>query len=75
MRAISDGDDDDAPPVLPVALRSRDDLVSLLTARDGDAFLDGVHRLSTRSEGIVELPETLQNAVRVAVRDTGATQP
>ena len=73
MRAISDGDDDDAPPVLPVALRSRDDLVSLLTARDGDAFLDGVHRLSTRSEGIVELPETLQNAVRVAVRDTGAT--
>lgn len=73
MRAISDGDDDDAPPVLPAALRSRDDLVSLLTARDGDAFLDGVHRLSTRSEGIVELPETLQNAVRVAVRDTGAT--
>ena len=73
MRAISDSDDDDAPPVLPAALRSRDDLVSLLTARDGDAFLDGVHRLSTRSEGIVELPETLQNAVRVAVRDTGAT--
>jgi ribosomal protein RSM22 (predicted rRNA methylase) len=73
VRAISDGDDDDAPPVLPAALRSRDDLVSLLTARDGDAFLDGVHRLSTRSEGIVELPETLQNAVRVAVRDTGAT--
>ena len=73
MRAISNGDDDDAPPVLPAALRSRDDLVSLLTARDGDAFLDGVHRLSTRSEGIVELPETLQNAVRVAVRDTGAT--
>ena len=73
VQAILDGDDDDAPPVLPAALRSRDDLISLLTARDGDAFLDGVHRLSTRAEGIVELPETLQNAVRVAVRDTGAT--
>ena len=73
VHAFLDGDDDDAPPVLPAALRSREDLVSLLTARDGDAFLDGVHRLSTRSEGIVELPETLQNAVRVAVRDTGAT--
>ena len=73
VQAFLDGDDHDAPPVLPAALRSRDDLVSLLTASDGDAFLDGVHRLSTRSEGIVELPETLQNAVRVAVRDTGAT--
>jgi ribosomal protein RSM22 (predicted rRNA methylase) len=73
LRALFHEDDDDTPPVLPAALRAPDDLVSLLSARDGDAFLDGVHRLSTRSEGIVELPESLQNAVRIAVRDTGAT--
>ena len=73
LRALFDKDGDDTPPVLPAALRAPDALVSLLTARDGDAFLDGVHRLSTRSEGIVELPESLQNAVRIAVRDTGAT--
>ena len=63
----------DGPPLLPAALKAPDDLVALLSAADGEDLIDGVHRLSSRSEGIVELPEALERAVRVAVRDTGAT--
>ena len=61
------------PPLLSAALKAPDDLVALLSAADGEDFVDRVHRLSARSEGIVELPDELERAVRVAVRDTGAT--
>ena len=63
----------DGPPLLSAALKAPDDLVALLSAADGEDFVDRVHRLSARSEGIVELPDELERAVRVAVRDTGAT--
>ena len=63
----------DGPPLLSAALKAPDDLVALLSAADGEDFVDRVHRLSARSEGIVELPNELERAVRVAVRDTGAT--
>ena len=61
------------PPLLPVALRMADDIAELLSGDDGDVLIAGVHGLSARNRGIVELPGRLDRAVRVAVRDTGAT--
>ena len=63
----------DGPPLLPVALRMADDIAELLSGDDGDVLIAGVHGLSARNRGIVELPGKLDRAVRVAVRDTGAT--
>jgi len=60
-------------PLLPAAIKAPDDVVALLSAEDGEAFVEAAHRLSSRTKGIVELPEALDRAVRVAVRDTGAT--
>jgi ribosomal protein RSM22 (predicted rRNA methylase) len=64
---------DDGPPLLPAALRVSDDIAELLSGADGDDIIAGVHELSARNRGIVELPKGLDRAVRVAVRDTGAT--
>jgi ribosomal protein RSM22 (predicted rRNA methylase) len=50
-----------------------DDIAELLSGADGDDIIAGVHELSARNRGIVELPKGLDRAVRVAVRDTGAT--
>ena len=58
---------------MPAAIKAPDDVVALLSADDGEAFVEAAHRLSSRTKGIVELPEALDRAVRVAVRDTGAT--
>ena len=63
----------DVPPLLPVALRMADNIAELLSGDDGDVLIAGVHGLSARNRGIVELPGRLDRAVRVAVRDTGAT--
>ena len=73
LEAPDDFAPDNGPPLLPVALRVADNVAELLSGNDGDVLIAGVHELSARNRGIVELPGRLDRAVRVAVRDTGAT--
>ena len=47
-------------PLLPAAIKAPDDVVALLSADDGEAFVEAAHRLSSRTKGIVELPEALR---------------
>ena len=61
------------PLLLPAALKVPEHLSTLMSAGEGEDLVGGVHRLSARSRGIIELPERLDRAVKVAVRDTGHT--
>ena len=63
----------DGPPLLSAALKAPDDLVALLSAADGEDFVDRVHRLSARSEGIVELP--MSSSARCAWRSATPARP
>jgi ribosomal protein RSM22 (predicted rRNA methylase) len=60
-------------PLLPAAMNACDDAVGLLSETDKDDLIAAVHALSARNKGVIELPERLLRAIRVAVRETGAT--
>lgn len=57
----------------PAALKVPEEVSRLLVDAHPEEFIAGVHRLSSRTRSIVELPERLDRAVQTAVKDTGHT--